>query len=498
MNEFLIPSPSIRRNKFIGLVVFLATWLSSGWFHQSRDWNTASRLMLVYAIGDRGSISLDGLQRQTGDLAFKDGHYYCDKAPGFSLIATPPYILSKFIIGWPNHPLGQDGLALWPADAFVTWLSSGLASALIALLIFIILNQSGIKSNHAAVFALMTIWASPMAVYSTLAYGHQVASALLLVSACITLFKNISINKYPVAIGLFCGFAVLTELAQAPVAIAIGLSVLASDRSIKSISRNITLMLLGALPSALILMLYNFVAFGSAFDMGYFHHATQQFAKVHSADNPLGLNLPDFSRLKPLIWGEYRGLLFYAPWAALAPVGWAFMISNKSWKLLWLTLAGFIVPLWVNLSYPEWTGGWSTGPRLLVPSLPWLGISAGYALQFKSCRMLSIVPIIWGWLIGSLFVGAGGRISQDIQRPFQDAVWPIWTGSPLPRFWPGERFSRTVPAELVDYYFEFKASDPRVWNLGLFLMEFIVVLLILIIFRKSESPPLRNTIHKQT
>ena len=24
----------------------------------------------------------------------------------------------------------------------------------------------------------------------------------------------------------------------------------------------------------------------------------------------------------------------------------------------------------VNLSYPEWTGGWSTGPRLLVPLLP--------------------------------------------------------------------------------------------------------------------------------
>ena len=24
----------------------------------------------------------------------------------------------------------------------------------------------------------------------------------------------------------------------------------------------------------------------------------------------------------------------------------------------------------MNLSYPEWTGGWSTGPRLLVPLLP--------------------------------------------------------------------------------------------------------------------------------
>jgi hypothetical protein len=477
----------------LALFVFISAWLSAGWFHQSRDWNTASRLMLVYSIGDRGSVSLDGLQRQTGDLAFKDGHYYCDKAPGFSLIATPPYILSKFIIGWPDHPLGQDGFAIWPADAFVTWLSSGLASAFISVLIYSILNQFGIKPNHAAAFGLMTIWASPMAVYSTLAYGHQVASALLIASACITLFKNLAISKWPFAIGLLCGFAVLTELAQAPVAIAIGLAVLASDRSVKSISKNATLMILGALPSALILMLYNFIAFGSALDMGYFHHATQQFAKVHSADNPLGLNFPEFSRLKPLLLGEYRGLLFYAPWTALAPVGWVLMVKNKSWKLLWLTLVGFIIPLWVNLSYPEWTGGWSTGPRLLVPALPWLGISAGFALQIKACRILSVILMIWGWLICSLFLGAGGRISQDIPRPFQDAVWPIWSGSPLPRFWPGERFSRTVPAELAEYYFQYKASDPRVWNLALFLIETLVLLMIMMTYRSTGSKPMRNT-----
>ena len=169
------------------------------------------------------------------------------------------------------------------------------------------------------------------------------------------------------------------------------------------------------------------------------------------------------------------------------------MVKNQSWKLLWLTLAGVIVPLWVNLSYPEWTGGWSTGPRLLVPALPWLGISAGFALQIKACRILSVILMIWGWLICSLFLGAGGRVSQDIPRPFQDAVWPIWSGSPLPRFWPGERFSRIVPAELAEYYFQYKASDPRVWNLALFLIETLVLLMIMMTYRSTGSKPMRNT-----
>ena len=35
------------------------------------------------------------------------------------------------------------------------------------------------------------------------------------------------------------------------------------------------------------------LAFGSPWDMGYFHHATAHFAKVHNRQNPLGLRMPD-------------------------------------------------------------------------------------------------------------------------------------------------------------------------------------------------------------
>ena len=486
-NPSIGPKLPILRFKRLGLALFLTVWLASGWFHQSRDWNVASRLMLVYAIGDRGSVSIDGLQRQTGDLAFKDGHYYCDKAPGFSLLATPAYLLGKNLFGWPAHPTNQDGFAYWPADAFVTWASSGLASALIVFLIYQILIFKNMPTRIAALCGILTVWASPLAVYATLAYGHQVASALLLASAGIALRKSEIRQKDALLIGLLAGFGVLTELPQAPVAVAIGLAVLASDRRFKSIFQNTIGMLLGALPSALVLFTYNFIAFGSPLDMGYFHHATQQFAKVHSAENPLGLNFPDYSRLAPLMWGEYRGLLFYAPWAALAPIGWWLMVRQKQWKLLWISLAGFLVPLWVNLSYPEWTGGWSTGPRLLVPALPWLGLAAGFALQLNIGRLLATPAYIWGFVIATLFLGVGGRISQDIARPVRDAVLPLWSGGRLPRFWPGERFARTVPAELTDYFFQFRLPDPRLWIFMLAILQLSILLVLYFRLRPGQS-----------
>ncbi|MFM1802897.1 MAG: hypothetical protein RJA81_2249 [Planctomycetota bacterium] len=462
-----------RRINRQSVFLFLAVWLSSGWFHQSRDWNSASRLMLVYALGDRASISIDGLQRQTGDLAFKDGHYFCDKAPGYSFLAVPAYVSGKSLFGWPDHPLNQDGFAYWTADFWVTWLTSGLATGIIAVILFQILTSLNITTRWASVSSLMCCFASPMMVYASLAYGHQVASALFLGSAWIALAKEkwIRSPKRLVLIGICCGFGVLTELAQAPLAILIGLVVLCSDRNPQKILNHAGYLIIGAVPSALILFAYNFIAFGSPLDMGYFHHATQQFAKVHSADNPLGLTAPDFSHLMPLIWGEYRGLLFYAPWAILAPVGWLKMVLGRNYGVLSLSLGGFLIPLWVNLSYPEWTGGWSTGPRLLVPALPWLALASGYSMSQKFCRFISVPLFLWGWVITILFVSVGGRISQDIQRPLRDAVLPLWSGGRMPPFWPGERFARQTLTE----FFGLSLGSPQAMAALLSIIQAIFV-----------------------
>jgi len=43
----------------------------------------------------------------------------------------------------------------------------------------------------------------------------------------------------------------------------------------------------------LIMLGYNVLAFGSPWEMGYFHHATREFAEVHSAQHPLGLAFPE-------------------------------------------------------------------------------------------------------------------------------------------------------------------------------------------------------------
>src|SRR5262249_58632230 len=119
-----------------------------------RDWNTASRLMLTYAIVDRGTIVLDGLDRQTGDIARFEGRYYTDKLPGFSLLAVPPYALSKAILRLPDHPLHRPGMRYWPGDYWATLGTSGLMTAGAGALLTILAASLGCGRRRSALVRL--------------------------------------------------------------------------------------------------------------------------------------------------------------------------------------------------------------------------------------------------------------------------------------------------------------------------------------------------------
>src|SRR5207302_9827356 len=92
----------------------------------------------------------------------------------------------------------------------------------------------------------------------------------------------------------FASYAAVIELQVGLVSAVLGLYLLAQVLGGRQKVSTLANFGVGALLPLLVLLGYNQLAFGSPWDMGYFHHTTKIFAAVHSEKNPLGLHPPRF------------------------------------------------------------------------------------------------------------------------------------------------------------------------------------------------------------
>jgi hypothetical protein len=394
--------------------LFCSLWLTYAYFVPSPhigNPNIMSRIGLTLSLAETGSLDIDAFARPQVDKAFANGHYYSDKPPGTSFVALMPVVPFVWIMkafGTPVVPYSGRHLSLLAAIAIYIAIvfTSSLFTAAVAVMLYL-LARHWHATRGAALFAALSFGvATPAAGQATLFFGHALSGGCLWIgfATVVLIIETEKPRHNETALALLSGvlltWAVVTEFTVGPASLAIALYALAGTRHWPGHRRRnaIIAALLGGVLAALPLLVYNRLAFGSPFALGY----SRVVGFAGMAQGFMGLSPPRAHIVYELLFGRYRGILWIAP----IGLAWPFALwACRRWLSLATIAVLFFVPfafLLVNTSYYYWHGGYSTGPRFLTPALAFICLPL--AFLWMSLRRV--------WLAGLLaLAGLSGLVT---------------------------------------------------------------------------------------
>jgi hypothetical protein len=187
---------------------------------------------------------------------------------------------------------------------------------------------------------------------------------------------------------------------------------------------------IGALACVAVLLVYNGLAFGSPFHLGY--ESEQGFDQLRTGF--FGITYPKLDIVAKLLFGWFRGLLPLTPILALAPLGWWFWLRARAdWIALCVSIAIPLYYLWLNSSYFYWDGGWSYGPRHMAPALPFLALALAPLWTLARKGMRIALALIGAMSIALTLIGVSVTPQPPFSydSPFAQLWWPAFKAGDL-------------------------------------------------------------------
>jgi len=407
------------------------------YFEDTRNANELPRILQAMAHVDTDVWAIDGPGgrriRPGPDVSRShvDGRIYPNKPPGTTMVIAVAYRLARAVHG--------DDLTLrlltWWARLLSGWLPTVVLAAFLVRRLAAQFSR-GPALAAVAVYALAT----PAAAYAHLAYGHQLAAALLVIGAvlCVDAARSDPqddrrvVWAQAVGGGVLAGAAVTVEYGAVFAGLPLGVFLLWNARS-----RSTLPLMLGSLGGALVpvawLGLYHRAVYGAVLSTGYHHVTNPDFAEKHG-QGFLGLSLPTFEGFSTHVLDPGGGLLWWAPLVPLALYGLFKACTHPDdpvRSFARVALATVVLYL-VIVSGLSFTGGWRVGPRYLVAVLPLFAWGWAEALGQIRNRPLWIA-LVYGLLVYALVVNALAANLwphldlTNVHHPVSEVLLPLWS-----------------------------------------------------------------------
>src|SRR5688572_7794510 len=281
-------------------LLFFCLFLPFAYFNHSDGWNQGARLAELHAIVLQGTLAIDKYHEITGDKALIGGHYYSEKAPVIVVMALPAFTAT--VVAQRLAGIDPDSPEAWRVSNWTATAGSVAILAAMGGVAFFSLLRHRMNSLAALVATGAVFFGSITFPYATSLFAHAGTIGLLAI-ALWAIFSRESSHRDFIA-GFAAGCAVASEYPAVIPCAAIALY-LTHASPIRAWRYGVAL-----IPAVVLILVNNYLISGSPFALGY--GSNPAFPEL-TASNTFGFNLPDPEALRHLMWGEYRGLLFWSP-----------------------------------------------------------------------------------------------------------------------------------------------------------------------------------------
>jgi len=408
-----------RRACLIAAVLFV----SYAYFYQGGGWNQNSRFDLIRAIVEEHTLIIDSYQQNTLDKAHINGHYFSDKSPGVAFLALPAVYAARPMLKIAGVE-ARSPAGLVALSYAATLFSVALPSAIAFAGLFVVAIKLGSRTEAATFGALTLGLATPMWAYATLLWGHALAGACLLMAFWAALELQNAASKAGIfaaslLVGLLAGWATVSEYPAAPASAILAVFALALvwEKRERVIAAAIGI-LIGAGFCIAVLMIYQYLAFGSAFRPSYSYYDPGAFPWMRHG--LLGITYPRVDVAFKLLFGGRRGLFPISPVLIVAPFGLWTLCKSGSRKPAFAATAIALYYWLFNAAFPAWHGGWSYGPRYMAAAIPLLAV--GFAPAWDAASRAQRRVIAAFGLLSLFFTLAA--VSTSVQ-PLEGMTFPL-------------------------------------------------------------------------
>lgn len=390
--------------------------------------NSTSRYALMKSLAEDKSVFFnEQLARFSApDVVYYDNKFFTIFTPGISFIGLPFYIAGNYL-GIPQ---------------LFSYLSVSIFLIVNLVLIAVIARKLGAGIYSALLGGLVFAFATNALAYSLTLTQHLTSTAIILSAFLIASGKKTFLNY--LFFGVLCGIGALVDIPNLFLLTPVGIYLLFKSLSVEELKNRVNIVLrpaflgilIGIIPFVVLFGAYNFATTGSYTLLG------QSIGQSNFFDSPekkleqqlrLQRGGPVKKSLLPFktrdqLQGLYifgvsneRSWLYYSPIILVGIAGlYQGFVKRKNKPLLALCVTVGLVNFVMYTMFGDPWGGWSFGPRYLIPSAAILSVGVGVFVQKYAKRIIVMIPFVL--LLGySVYVSFLGALTTNAIPPKQEA-----------------------------------------------------------------------------